>query len=129
MNTLMMFARAGGECCQPTSPRLRRSRCENVAITNTDYQFAYATATADQLEIGNIGIGNTSTMATLNKIFARAVAGRLLDRINRILAWRTGESGGRLGLPPDPAEGGPKLSCISCSTCLKNNPVNPVNPV
>lgn len=20
---------------------------------------------------------------------------------------------------PDPAEGGPKLSCISCSTCLK----------
>ena len=30
---------------------------------------------------------------------------------------------------PDPAEGGPKLSCISCSTCLKNNPVNPVNPV
>ena len=30
---------------------------------------------------------------------------------------------------PDPAEGGPKLSCISCSTCLKNNLVNPVNPV
>ena len=30
---------------------------------------------------------------------------------------------------PDPAEGGPKLSCISCSTCLKNNPVNPVNPI
>ena len=28
-----------------------------------------------------------------------------------------------------PAEGGPKLSCISCSTCLKNNLVNPVNPV
>jgi hypothetical protein len=27
-----------------------------------------------------------------------------------------------------PAEGGPKLSCISCSTCLKNNPVNLVNP-
>ena len=45
------------------------------------------------------------------------------------LAWRTGEAGGRLGLPPNPAEGGPKLSCISCSTCLKNNPVNPVNPV
>ena len=34
-----------------------------------------------------------------------------------------------LGGYPDPAEGGPKLSCISCSTCLKNNPVNPVNPV
>ena len=144
MNTLMMFARAGGECCQPPSPRLPRSRCENVAITNTDYQFAYAKATADQLEIGNIGIGNTSTMATLNKMFARIVAGRFLDRINKInmilawrtgdtedgvLAWRTGEAGGRLRLPPDPAEGGPKLSCISCSTCLKNNPVNPVNPV
>ena len=24
-----------------------------------------------------------------------------------------------LGGYPDPAEGGPKLSCISCSTCLK----------
>ena len=37
------------------------------------------------------------------KMFARIVAGRVLDRINkinRILAWRTGETGGRLGLPP-----------------------------
>ena len=65
----------------------------------------------------------------------RASAGRRgkvfdrINKINRFLAWRTGEAGGRLGLPPDPAEGGPKLSCISCSTCLKNNPVNPVNPV
>ena len=35
-------------------------------------------------------------------MFARAVAGRFLDRIyriDRILAWRTGEEGGRLGIP------------------------------
>ena len=38
MNTLMMFARGGVECCQ------------------------------NQLGTGNIGIGNTSTMATLNKL-------------------------------------------------------------
>ena len=34
------------------------------------------------------------------KMFERAVAGSFLDRINkinRILAWRTGEAGGRLG--------------------------------
>ena len=54
MNTRMMFARAGGECCQ----------CGNVAITNTNFQ----------LDIGNIGIGNTCTLATFNKMFARAVA-------------------------------------------------------
>ncbi len=84
-------------------------------------------------------------------------AGRFLDRINminRILAWRTGDTEDRvfgmenrgsrrktgvaapcidppaalasLGGYPAPAEGGPKLSCISCSTCLKNNPVKPV---
>ena len=55
MNTRMMFARAGNECCQ----------CENVASANSN----------SQLEIGNIGIGNTSTRATLNKMFARIVAG------------------------------------------------------
>ena len=64
MNTRMTFARAGNECCQ----------CEDVASANSN----------SQLEIGNIGIGNTSTMATLNKMFARAVAGRFLDRINMI---------------------------------------------
>ena len=45
MNTRMVFARAGGECYQ----------CENVAKSNTNYQ----------LDTGNIGIGNTCTMATL----------------------------------------------------------------
>ena len=81
----MMIAWAGEECCQPPSPRLRRSRCDNgasltakahgaAAVTNSNFQFAYAKATADKLEIGNIGIGNTSTMATFNKMFARAVA-------------------------------------------------------
>ena len=42
------------ECCQ----------CENVASTNSNFQ----------LETGNIGIGNTSTLATFSKMFARAVA-------------------------------------------------------
>ena len=80
MNTWMMFVRAGEECCQPPSPRLRRSRCGNVAslttkalnaaaVTNANSQFAYAKATADKLETGN-----TSTMATFTKMFARAVA-------------------------------------------------------
>ena len=64
MNTRMMFARGGGECCQPSSPRLRRSGCENVAKSNTNYQ----------LDTGNIGTGNTCTMATFNKMLARAVA-------------------------------------------------------
>ena len=77
----------------------------------------------------------------------RVVAGKFLDRINRIdriLAWRTGEAGGILGFLhpalsrlrrslrsgyPDSAEGGPKLFCISCTTLLENNLVNPVNPV
>ena len=54
MNTRMMFARAGGECCQ----------CGNVAKTKSNFQ----------LGTGNIGIGNTCTMATFNKMFARAVA-------------------------------------------------------
>jgi ribose 5-phosphate isomerase len=51
----MVFARAiveGEECCQ----------CENVASANANYQ----------LETGNIGIGNTSTMATFTKMSARA---------------------------------------------------------
>ena len=64
MNTRMMFARAGGECCQ----------CGNVAKTKSNFQ----------LGTGNIGIGNTCTMATFNKMFARAVAGRFLDRIHKI---------------------------------------------
>ena len=38
LNTRMMFARVVGECCQPPSPRLRRSRCENVAKTNSNCQ-------------------------------------------------------------------------------------------
>ena len=54
MNTRMMFARAGEECCQ----------CENVAKSKSNFQLA----------IGNIGTGNTCTMATFNKMFARAVA-------------------------------------------------------
>ena len=54
MNTRMMFARAGGECCQ----------CGNVAKS---------IGASSQLEIG-FGIGNTCTMATFNKMFARAVA-------------------------------------------------------
>ena len=55
MNTRMMFARVGGECCQ----------CGNVAKSKSNYQ----------LGTGNIGTGNTCTMATFNKMFARAVAG------------------------------------------------------
>ena len=50
MNSRMMFTRAAGECCQ----------CENVVITKSNFQ----------LEIGNTGIGNTSTMATFTKMFA-----------------------------------------------------------
>ena len=66
MNTRMMFAQTEDKCCQ----------CENVASTNSNPQFIYAKATANRLEIGNIGIGNTSTMATLDKMFARAVVGK-----------------------------------------------------
>ena len=43
------------KCCQ----------CENVAGTSSN----------PQLEVGNIGIGNTSTMATFSKMFARGIAG------------------------------------------------------
>ena len=48
--------------------------CGNVANANTN----------SQLETGNIGIGNTCTMATLNKMFARAVAESFFVRIDRI---------------------------------------------
>ena len=58
MNTRMRFARAHGECCQ----------CGNVASTNTNCQCAYAKAETDKLGIGNIGIGNTSTMATFSRL-------------------------------------------------------------
>ena len=58
MNTLMMFARAGGECCQ----------CGNVANTKSNSQFSGDKAAADQLGIGNIGTGNTSTMATFSRL-------------------------------------------------------------
>ena len=54
MNTRMMFARAQVECCQ----------CGNVAKSKS----------SSQLAIGNIGTGNTCTLATFNKMFARAVA-------------------------------------------------------
>ena len=36
------------------------------------------------VEIGNIGIGNTSTMATLNKIFVRAVAGAAIYEMDTV---------------------------------------------
>ena len=58
MNARMRFARVHGECCQ----------CGNVASTNTNYQCAYAKAETDKLGIGNIGIGNTSTMATFSRL-------------------------------------------------------------
>ena len=58
MNTRMRFARAHGECCQ----------CGSVASTNTNCQCAYAKAETDKLGIGNIGIGNTSTMATFSRL-------------------------------------------------------------
>ena len=61
MNSRMMFTRAAGECCQ----------CENVASTKSNTQFVYAKATVNKLEIGNTGIGNTSTMATFSKVFAQ----------------------------------------------------------
>ena len=44
-----MFAWGENKCCQ----------CENVASINANYQ----------LDTGNIGIGNTSTMATFTKMF------------------------------------------------------------
>ena len=45
--------------------------------------------------------GDTCTMATLNMLFARGGVGvsDRIYRIDRILAWRTGETGGRLGIP------------------------------
>ena len=49
------------KCCQ----------YENVASTKSNFQFAYAKATADKLEIGN-----TSTMAT---IFTRYLHGPLWE--------------------------------------------------
>ena len=58
MNARMMFARAGGECCQ----------WENVVKSNTNFQYAYDEAAADKLETGNIGTGNTFTMATFSRL-------------------------------------------------------------
>ena len=58
MNTRIMLARGGGECCQ----------CENVANTKSNSQFSGDKAAADQLGIGNIGTGNTSTMATFSRL-------------------------------------------------------------
>ena len=58
MNTRMMLALAGDECCQ----------CGNVAKSNTNFQCAYDKAAADKLGIGNIGTGNTSTMATFSRL-------------------------------------------------------------
>ena len=58
MNARMMFARAGGECCQ----------CGNVANTKSNSQFSGDKAAADQLGIGNIGTGNTFTMATFSRL-------------------------------------------------------------
>ena len=54
------FTRDGDKdkCCQ----------CENVASTKSNSQFVYAKAMVNKLEIGNTGIGNTSTMATFNKM-------------------------------------------------------------
>ena len=54
-----------GKCCQ----------CENVASTNTN----------NQLGNGNIGIGNTSTMATLPKIKWSAENGLTIDGTNVLL--------------------------------------------
>ena len=58
MNTRIMLARGGGECC----------RCENVANTKSNSQFSGDKAAADKLETGNNGIGNTSTMATFSRL-------------------------------------------------------------
>ena len=58
MNMRKMFARVHGECCQ----------CGNVASTNTNCQCAYAKAETDKLGIGNIGTGNTFTMATFSRL-------------------------------------------------------------
>ena len=68
MNTRMMASAGRGRMLQ----------CENVAKSDTNCQLE------TRLETGNIGIGNTCTMATLNKMFARDVAGRFFDRINKI---------------------------------------------
>ena len=81
MNTRMMFARAGGECCQPPSPRLqpsprlrqtrRRSGCGTAAAlcAKAVKNVAKSNVASSQLEIG-FGIGNTCTLATLNRMFA-----------------------------------------------------------
>ena len=58
MNTRITFARGGDECCQ----------CENVAKSKSNSQFSGDKAAADQLGIGNIGTGNTSTMATFSRL-------------------------------------------------------------
>ena len=80
MNMRKMFARAGDECCQ----------CENVANTKSNSQFSGDKTAADKLETrhslrsayslphgsrtparggyGNIGTGNTSTMATFFRL-------------------------------------------------------------
>ena len=64
---------AADECCQ----------CDNVAI----YQFPISSrggGMMEQLETGNIGIGNTSTLATFNKCFGftRMDAGEI-DRLKK----------------------------------------------
>ena len=58
MHPRKMFALAGGECCQ----------CENVAKSKSNSQFSGDIAAADQLGIGNIGTGNTSTMAAFSRL-------------------------------------------------------------
>ena len=58
MNTRMMLARGEDECCQ----------CENVANASSNCQFGCDRTPADKLGTGNIGIGNTPTLATLNKL-------------------------------------------------------------
>ena len=63
-----MFVRDGDECCQ----------CENVAKSKSNSQFSGDKAAADQLGIGNIGTGNTSTMATFPRLLARAGSGNCL---------------------------------------------------
>ena len=68
MNAQKKLIGSGDECCQPPSPRLRRSGCENVASANTNFQYACAMVASNKLGIGNNGIGNTSTMATFSRL-------------------------------------------------------------
>ena len=58
MHPRKMFALAGGECCQ----------CEIVANTKSNSQFSGDRAATDKLETGNIGTGNTSTMAAFSRL-------------------------------------------------------------